>query len=109
VPHLRVDTVVPVVVAVSRAKTTAQWRREVPAYDTAIRAVEAAVKGWPAGRAPRMIAHLHPDTHVVSIILDGSEGDTRVADVLLTSTGYRRGWEWDASYPRAVWRKTVSS
>ena len=82
------------------AKTTAQWRREFPAYDKAYRAVEKAA--WPGG--PRMVAHIHPDTHVVSIILDGSAADCEKADRRL---GYPSGWTWDTDYPRAVWRKVV--
>lgn len=92
----------------SRAKTTAQWRREVPNYDRAIRAVEAAIQNWPSRRPPRVIAHIHPDTRVVSIILDGSEAQTKVADVLLVSTGYRHGWQWDTGNARPVWRKVVA-
>lgn len=91
----------------TRAKTTAQWRREVPAYDRAIRAVEDLHKAWP-GRAPRIIAHIHPDTRVVSIILDGDRADTEVADRRLTGRGYRSGWQWDTECPRAVWRKVVA-
>jgi hypothetical protein len=87
----------------TRAKTTAQWRREVPAYDKAIRAVESAVKAWPGG--PRMIAHVHPDTRVVSLILDGTEADCEHADRLLA---YRSGWAWDTTYGHPVWRKTVT-
>jgi hypothetical protein len=83
--------------------TTAQWRREVPAYDKAIRAVEAVAASWPA--RPRMIAHIHPDTRVVSIILDGSDADCTTADRKL---GYPAGWKWDTDYPRAVWRKVVT-
>lgn len=87
----------------SRPKTLAQWRREFPAYDEAIRAVEAAATVWP--RAPRMIAHIHPDTHIVSIVLDGSEKDCAAADRLLP---YRDGWDRDNAHARAVWRKVVA-
>jgi hypothetical protein len=91
-----------------RAKTTAQWRREVPAYDKAIRAVEAVSAAWP-GQAPRLIAHIHPDTRIVSIIMDGSGKDCDTADSRLVHRGYARGWVWDTTYARAVWRKVVTS
>jgi hypothetical protein len=89
-------------------KTTAQWRRDVPAYDRAIRMVEAMHAGWPARRVPRSVAHLDPETLTVSIILDGTDADCDLADQWLTSCGYRAGWVWDTRYERPVWRKTVT-
>jgi hypothetical protein len=53
-------------------KTAAQWRREVPEYDDAIRCVEKLARNWPApSRAPHVVAHLDPDTRQVSFILRG--------------------------------------
>ncbi len=92
----------------SRAKTTAQWRREVPAYDRACKAVQKLrTANGGHGHGPRTIAHLDPDTRTVSIILDGSADDCTAADrVLPYAAG---GWRWDTSTPRPVWRKRVAS
>lgn len=53
-------------------RTPAQWRKEVPAYDQAVRDVENLRRNWPGrGRAPHVVAHLDPDTRQVSFILRG--------------------------------------
>lgn len=54
------------------AKTVAQWRREVPEYDQAIRDVERLARNWPGhARPPHLVAHLDEDTGQVSFILRG--------------------------------------
>lgn len=89
-------------------KTTAQWRREVPAYDQLIRAVQRLAANWPGtGSAPRIIAHLNPDTRVVSVILDGTAEECSLADQRLATLGYRPGWVFDTTV-HPVWRKVVS-
>jgi hypothetical protein len=92
------------------AKTTAQWRREVPAYDKAIRAAEHLLAARPTW-AGRVIAHIHPDTLVVSILLrgPGSGSLTSPADRLLAKFGYRTGgWAYEDTHGVEVWRKTVA-
>jgi hypothetical protein len=54
---------------VTRAKTTAQWRREVPAYDRMCRDVEQITHRLPFGGGRAAVAHIHPDTRTVSFIL----------------------------------------
>lgn len=53
----------------TRAKTTAQWRREVPAYDRMIRDVEQVTGRLPFGNGRAAVAHIDPDTRTVSFIL----------------------------------------
>lgn len=53
----------------SRAKTTAQWRREVPAYDRMCRDVEQITHRLPFGNGRAAVAHIDPDTRTVSFIL----------------------------------------
>jgi hypothetical protein len=93
------------------AKSTAQWRREVPAYDKAVRAAEHLLKTCPDW-AGRVIAHIHPDTLVVSILLRGPESlaMTSHADRLLTdSFNYRPGgWSHENTHGVEVWRKDVT-
>lgn len=90
--------------------TTAQWRREVPAYDRAFRAVESLLSSGPAW-AGRVIAHLHPDTRVVSILVrgPGSGALTAPADEHLRTLGYRAGgWVRETTCGVEVWRKVVA-
>nr|WP_221374450.1 hypothetical protein [Actinoplanes polyasparticus] len=88
------------------AKTLAQWRREFPAYDTAIRAVEA-LRG--TRLVPHTVAHIHPDTHTVSILLHGSRRNTETADRLLHDFGYPAGgWALEAGHDHEIWRKRVA-
>jgi hypothetical protein len=53
----------------SRPKTAAQWRREVPAYDRMIRDVEQATVRLPFGGGRAAVAHIDPDTETVSFIV----------------------------------------
>jgi hypothetical protein len=91
-------------------KTTAQWRREVPAYDRAVRAVEALRANWAGkGRLPHIVAHIHPDTRIVSIILHGHPGDRDDADRQLERRGYQAGgWAAERGYDHQIWRKSVA-
>ena len=59
----------------TRAKTTAQWRREVPAYDRMIHDVERVTGRLPFGHGRAAIAHINPDTRTVSFILRVVEPD----------------------------------
>ncbi len=59
-------------------KTVAQWRREVPAYDQAIRDVETLQRNWPGrSRPPHVVAHLDESTGQVSFILRGLPAQLR--------------------------------
>lgn len=103
-PHLRVESARLAVGVVSPAKTSAQWRRQAPAYDRAVRVVEALRESWSGG--PLVVAHIHPDTHVVSIILHGDRSDTANADRRLR--GYHAGgWVQETTCGVTVWRKVV--
>jgi hypothetical protein len=73
----------------SCAKTTAQWRREVPAYDRMCRDVEAIAHRLPFGGGRGAVAHIDPNTRTVSFILRVTEVDLPllrglVGDVPLT-------------------------
>lgn len=88
-------------------KTTAQWRREHPAYDLAYRAVEALRA---TQRLPHTVAHIHPDTHHVSIILHGTQAHTSIADGLLYDFGIPAGsWRQETGYGVQYWRKRVTA
>lgn len=94
----------------AEAKTTAEWRREVPAYDKAFRAAESLLAAGPAWDR-RVVAHLHPDTRVVSILLrgPGSGALTGRADGFLARFGYRPGgWVSESVSGVEVWRKAVA-
>jgi hypothetical protein len=94
----------------ARAKTVAAWRREVPVYDKAVRDVQDLLTGWPSLRRPRLVAHIDPNTHVVSIIVDGDKNQFHTADsTLINRYGYRPGgWAEETAYGRTFWRKTVT-
>lgn len=90
----------------TRAKTPAQWRREIPAYDTALRAVEAVVA---TRRFGHMVAHLDPDTLAVSLVLHGSHTQACVVDELLHDFGIPpRGWVLVDGYDHEIWRKEIT-
>lgn len=89
------------------AKTPAQWRREVPAYDKAYRAVKAMLAEWP-GRPPHMVAHLNPDTRVVSIVLHGDRTDA-VDFYLAARFDYPTGgWTQEHIQGVTIRRKTLT-
>jgi hypothetical protein len=94
---------------VTRAKTTAQWRREVPAFDRAHKAVVALIANWPG--CPRMTDHLNEDTLVVSIILHGNRADCSTADRLLDRLHYAdlagRRWVAESFQGHAFFRKVT--
>ncbi|WP_203823117.1 hypothetical protein [Paractinoplanes ferrugineus] len=91
-------------------KTTAQWRREVPAYDKAIRAVEQLLKSWPPSpHGLPLVAHLDPDTRVVSIVLHGTPRQANDADRELFQWGFAGGsWTWEQHGDVRFLRKTVA-
>jgi hypothetical protein len=94
---------------VTRAKTTAQWRKEVPAYDRAIRAVEGLIANWP-GQRRNIVAHIHPDTRVVSIILHGNRADCATADRLLAYANPAmagRAWQPETFQGHSYFRKVT--
>jgi hypothetical protein len=94
------------------AKGVAYWRREVPAFDKANRAIDlliAADLGWAHGQS--VIAHIHPDTLAVSILLRGAGSQALVAkaDERLSKLGYRKGgWVHENTFGVEVWRKDVT-
>lgn len=59
----------------TRAKTTAQWRREVPAYDRMCRDVDLLAPHLPFGGGRAAVAHIDPDTRAVSFIVRVTEAD----------------------------------
>lgn len=59
----------------TRAKTTAQWRREVPAYDRMCSDVEVLAPHLPFGGGRAAVAHIDPDTHRVSFIVRVTDAD----------------------------------
>ena len=59
-----------------------------------------------------MVAHIHPDTWVISIVLHGTEEQTRIADEKLTrlDTWFTAGgWAQEELDGYFYWRKTVIS
>jgi hypothetical protein len=92
------------------ARTVAQWRKAVPAFDKAHRAVEDLRTNWPASRVPHLVAHIHPDTRIVSIVLHGNRGQRDAADTMLTDRyGYPLGgWQQETVHGVTVWRKVVA-
>lgn len=92
-----------------RARTAAQWRREVPAYDQAWTSVEILRVRWPgAGRIPHMVAHIHPDSRVVSIVLHGTADECDAADRRLLREFPQATWRLIPDLDRQAWRKVVS-
>lgn len=90
----------------TRAKTPAQWQREVPAYDTAVRAVEAVRA---TGRFGRTEADIDPGTRVVSILLHSSHTQACVVDQLLADYGIpARGWRLEGGHGHEIWRKEIT-
>jgi hypothetical protein len=53
----------------TRAKTHAQWCREVPAYKRMCEDVEQLAHRLPFGGGMAAVSHIHPDTRTVSFIL----------------------------------------
>jgi len=70
--------------------TTAQWRREVPAYDRMCRDVTATAGRLPFGNGRAAVAHINPDTRVVSFILRVTEADIPLLRDLVGDTSLER-------------------
>jgi hypothetical protein len=95
---------------VTRAKTVAEWQRDVPVYDKAVRDVTHLLDNWPDWRVPRLVAHIDPDTRRVSIVLHGDRVQLEVAAAELVGRyGYQPGgWAEETAHGLTFWRKTVT-